>query len=280
MDTKQLEYILTIAEEKSVSRAAEKLFLSQSALSQQLAKLKVEGLPPLFYRCKGEMLLTDAGKIYINGARIIMKIYEDTNNLLHNRNGNQIKHLKLSICRRLQPLVYTRLLPLLKHAYPTMEVTVSIPVSLQVRRTIVDGEIDLSVFSAVRHVDEDMNYTVLAEEELVLAVPSENEFGDLPVILPPQGSHLRLICDKAFQEKGRGFDVYAESDDISVMLNLVKQAECTAIVPRSCLKGVELQAQSFSPPIKFDTVAACRKGQDMPLLRETIGILQTLISEK
>ena len=82
MDTRQIEYIIAIAEEKTLSRAAERLFISQSALSQLLSNLQAEGLPPLFYRQKGEMLLTDAGKIYVNGARIVMKICEDTEEAL------------------------------------------------------------------------------------------------------------------------------------------------------------------------------------------------------
>ena len=57
MDTRQLEYILTIAEEKNLTRAADRLFLTQSALSQQLSKLEAEGLPPLFTRHKGDCLL-------------------------------------------------------------------------------------------------------------------------------------------------------------------------------------------------------------------------------
>lgn len=67
---------------KNLTRAADRLFLTQSALSQQLSKLEAEGLPPLFTRHKGEMQLTDAGKIYINGARSILKIKGDAQEAL------------------------------------------------------------------------------------------------------------------------------------------------------------------------------------------------------
>lgn len=77
MNTKQLEYILAIAEEKSLSKAAERFYITQSALSQQLTKLKKEGLPPLFVLKGKEMCLTDAGKIYVNGARAILRAEED-----------------------------------------------------------------------------------------------------------------------------------------------------------------------------------------------------------
>ena len=46
MDTKILEYVIAIAEEKSLSKAAERLYLSQPALSQRLKKLEDPGLEP------------------------------------------------------------------------------------------------------------------------------------------------------------------------------------------------------------------------------------------
>ncbi|MCI8512330.1 MAG: LysR family transcriptional regulator [Lachnospiraceae bacterium] len=75
MNLNQLEYIIAIAEEKSISKAAGRLFLSPAALSQYVKRLECsEGLPPLFYRENGQFLPTDAGLIYINGARTILNI--------------------------------------------------------------------------------------------------------------------------------------------------------------------------------------------------------------
>ena len=71
-NSRQIEYILAIAEEQSLTRAADRLFITQSALSQQLAKLREQGLPPLFEYKEGKMMPTDAGKIYLNGARTVM----------------------------------------------------------------------------------------------------------------------------------------------------------------------------------------------------------------
>ena len=74
MDLKQHEYMVAIADMKSLSRAAERFYVSQSALSQQLSKLQKQGLPPLFEYKEGKMLPTDAGKIYLNGARTVMSL--------------------------------------------------------------------------------------------------------------------------------------------------------------------------------------------------------------
>ena len=62
MDFRQLEYILKIAEENNITRAAEKLYISQSALNQQLLKLERELGCQLFSRSRTDWHLTRAGE--------------------------------------------------------------------------------------------------------------------------------------------------------------------------------------------------------------------------
>ena len=68
MDLKQIEYIIAISEEHSITRAGEKLFITQSALNQQLQKLEKELGTPLFYRSRTDWHPTPAGEIYLNAA--------------------------------------------------------------------------------------------------------------------------------------------------------------------------------------------------------------------
>ena len=69
MDLKQLEYIVEIAKEKNITHAAEKLFISQSALNQQLLKLEKELGAQLFHRSRTDWHLTEVGEIYIENAK-------------------------------------------------------------------------------------------------------------------------------------------------------------------------------------------------------------------
>ena len=68
MDIKNPEYILEIARQQSVTRAAQKLFITQSTLSQYLLKLESELNTPLFERKKNRLVPTGAGQIYIQAA--------------------------------------------------------------------------------------------------------------------------------------------------------------------------------------------------------------------
>lgn len=76
MDIRQLEYFLDIAELGSVSRAAERHFLSQSTLSRELRQLEQRLGTRLFNYTKGEMRLTEDGILYMNGAQALLKEYQ------------------------------------------------------------------------------------------------------------------------------------------------------------------------------------------------------------
>lgn len=78
MDLKQVEYILKIAEENNITRAAEKLFITQSALNQQLLKLERELDTPLFYRSRTNWRPTEAGEVYIRNAKELLRIRKTT----------------------------------------------------------------------------------------------------------------------------------------------------------------------------------------------------------
>ena len=65
MDLRQLEYIVQIAEENNITRAAERLYITQSALNQQLLKLEKELGVSLFHRSRTDWHPTEAGEILL-----------------------------------------------------------------------------------------------------------------------------------------------------------------------------------------------------------------------
>ena len=76
MDTRIFEYFIEIARENSLSAAAEKLYISQPALSQRLKQLEKELGTPLFERSGNRLSLTKAGVIFLNGAQSVLYVKE------------------------------------------------------------------------------------------------------------------------------------------------------------------------------------------------------------
>ena len=74
MEIRNPDYLVEIARQRGISRAAEQLFVTQSTLSQYLLKLEAEVGTPLFLRDQGKLTLTDAGRICVAAAEDSLRI--------------------------------------------------------------------------------------------------------------------------------------------------------------------------------------------------------------
>lgn len=74
MNTKPLKYIVVIAEEQNLTKAAKRLFISQSTLSLYLRKLEADLGLSLFERSKNRLVITPAGRLYAETARTLLEL--------------------------------------------------------------------------------------------------------------------------------------------------------------------------------------------------------------
>lgn len=77
MNTKQLEYFISVAENLSFTKTAEKFYISQTAVTQQIKALEEQINVTLFTRSKRHVELTPAGKVFLSEARTIIKNIND-----------------------------------------------------------------------------------------------------------------------------------------------------------------------------------------------------------
>ena len=75
MQLKELRYIVTLADEGSVSRAADRLYMAQSSLSEFLQQYEAELGVSLFVRTSRGVRPTAAGSLFVDNARTILKHY-------------------------------------------------------------------------------------------------------------------------------------------------------------------------------------------------------------
>ena len=93
MDLKELDYIVTVANEGSISRAAEKLFMAQSSLSQAVRLFEQDLGTPIFVRTARGVRPTSAGEAFIFHARQILQQYQEA------RSEASDKFLTMGDCR-------------------------------------------------------------------------------------------------------------------------------------------------------------------------------------
>ncbi len=97
MEFHQLEYLVAIAEEKTISKASERLLISQPALTRSIQKLEEELGFPLFDRVKNRLILNDTGELAVAYAKTILENREKMITILTNHENNK-KSINFGSC--------------------------------------------------------------------------------------------------------------------------------------------------------------------------------------
>lgn len=173
MELKQLEYIVKIAEERNITKAAEKMYITQSALNQQLLKLEKEFGSQLFYRSRTNWKLTEIGEIYIKNAEKILNIkketYDQINDLLEKHKGN----LRIGLTPERGISMFASVYPRFYEMFPNISVE---PVEMNVKmqeKMIENGQLDIGFMTLSKEQRTGNNtYIPILEENILMAVPS------------------------------------------------------------------------------------------------------------
>lgn len=174
MDTRQLEYILRISEERSITRAAEKLFVTQSALNQQLQKIETELGLPLFTRTRSDWRLTPAGEVYVNAARQILRLEQDATSRIQDMHESCRRRITLGLIPERGVDMFTAIYPQFHQQFPDVRIE---PVEGNVRtiqQLITHDELDLGLCTLIDGQKDENSYLHMADEEIYLAVPSSH----------------------------------------------------------------------------------------------------------
>lgn len=170
MNTKQLQYVLTLAHEGSFSKAADTLNITQPSLSQYIKKIEREIGLELFDRTNGDIRLTDAGRVYIEAGKRILDIEHQMENsftdLASFKTGSLIIGAAPYRAAIMMPVIAQRFQSL----HPGMHLIVREGTTAELVEGMEHGEYDLAL--TLLPIDRRLfNYEKVVEEELILAVP-------------------------------------------------------------------------------------------------------------
>ena len=166
MNTKVYEYIVAIAEERSITRAAERYYLSQPSLSRHLANIEEEMGAKLFRRRGGELALTDAGKIFINGAQAMLRIEQQAAERVEQIRRSQRRELRLVCQRSYMEALSRSVLPRLDG----LQVSVLPGTAAEARAAMASGEADAVILASAGEPGEGLAGRELGRERMAVAV--------------------------------------------------------------------------------------------------------------
>lgn len=169
MNFTNLKYFLVVAQEKSFSKAAQKLYLSQQSLSGHIHRLELECGTPLFERSP-KLRLTYAGICVERLASQIIDLEEQMNTQLSDISNLRSGHLSIGASQTRGRVFFPEILPSYTQHYPTVEINLHAAITSVLENMLIDGELDL-MFGFLPFQNEAIKAVPLLNERLCLVVP-------------------------------------------------------------------------------------------------------------
>jgi DNA-binding transcriptional LysR family regulator len=192
----QLKILHAISSEGSFKKAAEKLYISQPAVSLQIQNLERQLNTPLFYRDKRKARLTETGQLLIKYCERILSLCDETCRALDELHTLQSGSLIIGASQTTGTYLMPRLIGIFKNKYPQISIELQVHSTRKISWGVANGNIDLAVVGGEvpQELQKDLRITSYAEDELALILPLSHPFSTLEFIQKEDLYRIRFIA--------------------------------------------------------------------------------------
>ena len=259
MELYSLQVFLTVATEKSFSRAAERLLRTQPAVSLALQRLEQELKEKLIDRSAKGLLLTDAGRTVLEYARRFQSLQQEMENSLAELRDNSAGRLTIG-ANESTSLYLLRHIERYRELYPKVKVEVRRSLSSRIPNELLDGNLELGVIS-YDPGDERLKSKVIYTDALAFVVSpthrlahrktvSITELGSENFVAHNVVSPYREVVLREFQAHKVPLRMDVEMPTVETIRKMVQNNMGVAFVPRMCVEQEIEQRTLFEVRIK------------------------------
>ena len=181
LEVRHLKLVETVAREGGLTKAANRLHVTQSALSYQLRDIEDKLGTPLFLRLNKRMLLTQAGERLLSSAPGVLdelrRAEEDIRQIALHREGILRISTECYTCYHWLPLV----LKPFSREFPRVEVRIVAEATRRPIQALLDGRLDLAITSAVTR-NQKLMFKPLFKDEMVVIVSPDHPLASKPFV--------------------------------------------------------------------------------------------------
>ena len=262
MEIHQLRYFIAVADEGSFSRAAAKVRVAQPSLSQQIRKLEAEVGQPLFDRLPRSVVLTEAGRCFIDYARQILASIGDARRCVDELKGEVAGALAVGAISTIAPYVLPELVVTFQKHYPQVTLEIVEDVTAGITRRIEAGELDVALASTCQQ-SPTLRREALASEPLLALVPEGHplakktmvELDDLKsqrFLLLHEMHCLSQQVNHLLESRRLRPEIALAGSQLSTIANMVAASIGVSIVPQLMVKHYATPgcvSLPFAPPV-------------------------------
>lgn len=242
MELRQLQYLIAIVQEANFTRASEKVFVSQSALSQQIQALEQEVGTVLLDRSRRGVRPTAAGEILYRHAQRIFLELEQAETAIHELEGLQRGELHIGVVQT----VNDYLMPLLASAFadqhPQIKLMVDELPTEVIEKGLEQGELQVGL-GFLPSSSQSIDAQPLLEEQLVLIVRNDHPLAqqtystvaaldELPMVMLSHTFCTRRLWEESARLTPAQPRVVMEMNTVSSIIAVVENSSLATVLPR------------------------------------------------
>ena len=292
MDFRQLRYFVAVYEEGHVGRAAERLSLSQPALSQQVRQLEHSLDVSLFERSNKRLLPTLAAHTLYNHALPLLDGLQRAREALGSFKGQSLRTLAIGVLQTVRPSLVPRLLERVRKAQPHLVVQIYELSGLEIERRLLNGSLDIGI-SYLPPRQPGLHSLLLYEDELQLVIPdthplkefkkvSIQQAAELPLLMLGEEFQIRRIWEAQLAALGRRPQVQAEMNNMGGILDSLAHTSLATILPGRAKEAAYDQEELLWKPLSEPRVPL-KVGlvfRDAQRQQASVELLRTLLEEE
>lgn len=244
MNLRQLEYAVELSKVLSISQTAEKLRITQPALSKQILALEKDLGVVLFDRSVTPLALTPAGECFIRDAGEILLREKQLRTAMEDYKAGDRGRLTIGVSPFRASYFLSDIIKELQEIYPGLQVVLREYASAQLHKDAVEGRVDFSIMNLP--VDESLlDVTLLEPEPVVLVVPKHllnmltpkngtvtlADCKDLPFISLSKNQELRQLFERLCASEGFAPNVTTEVVGITTAWSLAQAGVGATVLP-------------------------------------------------
>ncbi|MBR0859212.1 LysR family transcriptional regulator [Bradyrhizobium liaoningense] len=288
MSIRQLRTLVAIAESGSFNAAAQRLYMTQSAVSMQMKALEVDMRADLFDRTSRPPVLNSNGWRLVEEARQIIERYDALRLLASTPSTGLTGSLRLGVI----PSVATHLLPQtlskLRNEHPSLRIQIQSGLSPELAFKVEEKHLDVAIVTELERLDASVIFEQISQEELKVVIHKDLARGSVQEMLrtypfvrfnPAMG--VGRVIDSTLRARRILVNDFMEFDSIEAMISIVKLKLGVTIVPVGLFSPDHdtLNSISFDPPVHRQIGILARRGTiDAPTVRAVAEAFKSFLT--
>lgn len=268
----QLEYFCAVSRYHSITQAAQKLYVTQPAISSAIRELEKEFSISLFTRTKNHMTLTKEGEVFYQKASELLNTINQTSSELLDL-GRQVTPIRIGIPPLLSTIFFPDMLIAFQKEYPDIPVELLEYGSIRAASLVQEDILDLALVNMNFYEIDKLNSYQILSDQIVFCVSFEHHLAkekevsigmvkDEPLIMYNTDSVQNTTLNSLFESIGVKPNVILQASQLYTIQNFIKKNLGGAFLYSSILKNMpDLASIPVSPAIRQEIGLVWKKGK-------------------